>query len=260
MKKLFLTLSTAAVMSVVANAQVLKSDFLNGYTVGDPLEKIVYSEKELPVSLNTWCGAYTSKPIEGATGPVVGEPLYYEGYTEKGPSIVLGSGFQGEVKGRRFSVYSLTDGKDIKGGELYLSFLVDFSRIGSKKMSQLVGFCSSYNGGGNRGTVYVKRDESDKNLFYWGVRLSEEIAECPQSFQMDRTYLVVLKLDYNNQCASVFVDPDLTSSEPEALVTVKAVEKELKHSIRGINLRDGNHYEGNLGNFRITRTWQSLSE
>ena len=260
MKKTIFTAVLILAASVAMNAQVVKSGILDGYNPGDVLEKVVYVEKDAPAVIDTWCGGYASNPVEGAVSPVVGEPLVYEGYDEKGPSIVLGSGFEGDVKGKRITVYTLTSGKEYRDGTLYLSFLVDFSRIGSKSMSQFVGFCSSFNGGGNRGTVYVKRDESDKKTFYWGVKLAEEVAEWSQPFEMNRTYLVVLKLDYNNQCASLFVDPDLSAAEPEANITAKAVEKELKHSIRGINLRDGNAYDGNLGNFRITRTWESLSE
>lgn len=260
MKRKIFIAAVAFISCVAANAQIVKSNLLEGYTPGDVLEKSVYLDKEAPIAAYTWSGAFTSKPIEGAKSPVVGEPLVYEGYNENGPSIVLGSGFEGEVKGRRFTVYSLTEGKEFTSGTLYLSFLVDFTRIGSKKMSQFVGFCSSYNGGGNRGTVYVKRDEADKHTFYWGVRLAEEIAECAQPYTMDRTYLVVLKLDYADQSTSIFIDPDLSAAEPEALVKAKAVEKELKHAIRGINLRDGNSYEGNLGNFRIARSWEALSE
>lgn len=260
MKKTIITLVMALGAAVAVNAQVVKSNILDGYKPGDVLEKTVYADKDAPVATDTWCGAYVSKPIEGAKSPVVGEPLIYEGYSESGPSIVLGSGFEGEVKGRRFTVYSMTSGKEYRSGVMYLSFLVDFSRIGSKKMAQFAGFCSSYNGGGARGTVYVKRDETDKKTFYWGVRLAEDIVEYSQPYQMNTTYLVVLKLDYDNQSVSLFVDPDLSSAEPEALVTAKAVEKELKHAIRGIHYRDGNSYEGNLGNFRVTRSWEALSE
>lgn len=259
MKKTIITLALAAAFCT-ANAQIVKQKTLEGYQPGDALEKAVYSEKETPVMRDTWCGGFTSKPVENATSPVVGEPLVYEGYPEGGPSIVLGSSFEGEVKGKRISVYSLTDGKEYKTGTLYLAFLADFERIGTKSMSQLVGFCSSFSGGGNRGTVYVKRDEEIKKNFYWGVRLIEETVECPQVYTMDRTYLVVLKLDFTNQCASLFIDPDLSAAEPEPTVKANVMEKELKHCIRGFNLRDSHNYDGHVGNFRITQSWESLSE
>lgn len=260
MKKTIITVALAMGALFAAEAQIVKQNLLDGYKPGDMLEKNVYAEKETPVMLDTWCGGFTSKPIENATSPVIGEALVYEGYTEGGPSIVLGSSFEGEVKGKRISVYSLTDGKEHRAGTLYLSFLVDFERVGTKSMSQLVGFCSSFAGSGNRGTVYVKRDESVKKNFYWGVRLIEETVESPEVFTMDRTYLVVLKLDYTNQCASIFVDPDLSSAEPEPLVKAEAKEKELKHSIRGINIRDSHNYDGYIGNFRVAKTWEALSE
>lgn len=260
MKKTVFAIAMMLSAAVATEAQIIKSNLLEGYKPGDVLEKSVYETKETPAAVGTWCGAYTSKPVEGALSPVVGEPMVYEGYPEKGPSIVLGSGFEGDVKGRRISVYTLTGGKELKGGVMYLSFLVDFNRIGTKNMSQFVGFCSSYNGGGNRGTVYVKRDAENRNTFYWGVRLAEETIECAEPYQMDKPYLVVVKIDYTDQSASLFVDPDLSAAEPQPLVKAKAVEKEFKHNIRGINLRDSHQYEGNLGNFRITKSWESLSE
>lgn len=260
MKKTVLAVAMMFGAIVASNAQIVKTDILSDYAAGDALEKSVYLSKEDPAKAGVWCGAFSSKPVEGAASPVIGEPLIYEGYPEKGPSIVLGSGFKGDIKGRRVSVYTLTGGKELKGGALYLSFLVDFNSIGVKKMSQFVGFCTSAAGGGNRGTVYVKRDESSRKDFYWGVRLSEDIVECPQSFQMDKTYLVVVKLDYATQTASLFVDPDLGAAEPQPLVCAKAVEKPFKHNIRGFNLRDGHMYKGNLGNFRVARSWEALSE
>ena len=101
MKKTIFTAVLILAASVAMNAQVVKSGILDGYNPGDVLEKVVYVEKDAPAVIDTWCGGYASNPVEGAVSPVVGEPLVYEGYDEKGPSIVLGSGFEGDA----FSLY-----------------------------------------------------------------------------------------------------------------------------------------------------------
>lgn len=58
---------------------------MNGYTEGNALEKGVYTErgKKAPLQKDTWCAAATTSPVEGATSPLIGTPLKYEGYSEK---------------------------------------------------------------------------------------------------------------------------------------------------------------------------------
>ena len=80
----------------------LKNDLLKGYKEGDKLEKSVYNEKTAPIAMNTWCGAFSSKPNTNPS-PTIGKELTYEGYAEKGPSINIG-GYPAGTKGARFSI------------------------------------------------------------------------------------------------------------------------------------------------------------
>lgn len=260
MKKIFAAIIVLASLSAAMNAQVVKQGVMDGYAPSDAIEKAVYATKDTPISLFSWAGGYTSKPIDGAVSPVAGEPLSLAGYTEGGASIVLGSSFPEGVKGRRATVYAITEGKEIKGGALYMSFLVNFDKIGTKTMSHLAGFCSAYTGGGNRGTVYVRRDDEIKNNYYFGVSLIEGIVEFTQAFEMGKTNLVVLKIDYNTSVASLFINPDLSAGEPQPAITANAGDNILKHSIRAIMVRDYYGYNGRIGNFRIARSWESLAE
>lgn len=261
MKKIFITIVAALAVSVSMDAQIVKKNLMEGYAPLDVLEKNIYTAKDAPIAQYQWSAGYTSKPIEGAVSPKVAEGLSYEGYNEAGCSILLGSAFNDDVKGRRMSVYSLTgSSKELRSGVLYLAFLVNFDRIGTKNMSPLAGFCSSYVGGGHRGTVYVKRDEQVKKNYYFGVRLIEETVESNVAFEMGQTNLVVLKIDYNTSLASIFVNPDLSTAEPQPLVVANAGESTLKHAIRSVMIRDYHGYDGRIGNFRVTGNWESLAE
>ena len=106
MKKVFVSIALAAV-ALGGQAQIVKNDLLKGYKEGDVLEKTVYNDKRAPINVDTWCGGFTSKPVEGSASPTIGKALTYEGYSEAGPSITLG--FPQGVKGSRVSVYSLVE-------------------------------------------------------------------------------------------------------------------------------------------------------
>ena len=73
MKKVIITLALAAFV-LAGNAQILKNDLLKGYKEGDKLEKSVYNEKTAPIAMNTWCGAFSSKPNTNPS-PTIGKEL-----------------------------------------------------------------------------------------------------------------------------------------------------------------------------------------
>ena len=150
MKKEIITLALAA-FALAGNAQILKNDLLKGYKEGDKLEKSVYNEKTAPIVMNTWCGAFSSKPNTNPS-PTIGKELVYEGYAEKGPSINIG-GYPAGTKGARFSIYSMTDGKQYGRGTFYLSCLVNFSQLGANGMADFLGLSASYVGGSNRANI-----------------------------------------------------------------------------------------------------------
>ena len=79
MKKVFVSMALA-VLALGSQAQVLKNDLLKGYKVGDTLEKMVYDDKRAPINVDTWCGAFTTTPVEGVVSPTVGKALTYDGY------------------------------------------------------------------------------------------------------------------------------------------------------------------------------------
>ena len=237
MKKVIFTLALAA-FAFTGNAQILKKDLLQGYKDGDKLEKSVYSEKTAPIAINTWCGAFSSKPN-----------------TNPSPSI---GGYPAGTKGARFSIYSMTDGKQYGRGTFYLSCLVNFSKLGASGMADFLGVSASYVGGSNRANIYVAREGSDRIRF--GTSLLKVKAETTMAYDYDKTHLLVLKLDYANQKVSLFVDPELTAEEPAeaSCVAEGDAENVLKHAIRSISFRNRSGFIGNVGNFRWCNSWAGV--
>ena len=165
-----------AVLAVGSQAQILKNDLLKGYKDGDILEKVVYDDKRAPINVDTWCGAFVATPVEGGASPTVGKALTYTGYSETGPSINFG--FPQGVKGSRTSVYSLVkSGKVYFEGAYYLACLVNFAKVGSSNLADILAASASYVGGGNRGQVYVRREGNNKIKF--AVGLMKERNEAP---------------------------------------------------------------------------------
>lgn len=251
MKKEIITLALAA-FALAGNAQILKNDLLKGYKEGDKLEKSVYNEKTAPIVMNTWCGAFSSKPNTNPS-PTIGKELVYEGYAEKGPSINIG-GYPAGTKGARFSIYSMTDGKQYGRGTFYLSCLVNFSKLGANGMADFLGLSASYVGGSNRANIYVAREGSDRIRF--GTSLLKVKAETTMAYDYDKTHLLVLKLDYANQKVSLFVDPELSAEEPAeaSCIAEGDAENVLKHAIRALSFRNRSGFHRQCGIISVGAT------
>ena len=69
MKRSVLILSLAAFV-LSSNAQVLKSNLLNGYKQGDKLEKATYNKADAPIKIDTWCEAFSSQTDKNAGSPI----------------------------------------------------------------------------------------------------------------------------------------------------------------------------------------------
>ena len=76
MKKIIFALGIA-LFSLNASAQVIFNGLLNGYSVGNQLEKGVYKTREDAPAANTWMGVFTSKP-NAFPSPVTGKELNYK--------------------------------------------------------------------------------------------------------------------------------------------------------------------------------------
>lgn len=259
MKKMVFILAMLA-SAQFATAQVIATDLLNGYKAGDKLEKNVYAEDNRGFQAKTWNGAFYKEKPNPNPSPVIGEALSYKGYPESGPSIKLG-GFPTKDKGTRVSVCSISE-KNKKGkGTLYLSFLVNFSKLGLPGMADLIGLHHSYLGNGlPRITYMVGKSKEDGTKMRFGVGLLKLKAESQKTYDYKKTHLVVIKFDYAAQKASLFVDPKLGGDEPEADAVLESGENsKVTQGINGIVIRNRSNYEGNIGNFRLSSTWAAVT-
>lgn len=240
--------------SMVLNAQVVKQNMLAGYAVGDMLEKGAYTDKEDAPQEGVWMGAFTSKEESAALpSPTITEGLTYPGYDEQGPAIALG--FPNGEKGSRHSCCALGDNK--KKGVYYLSALVHMDKVGNTGDSELFGLTPSRTGGAGKVRAMIVRDAENKKVMHWGVSLGKNTVMSDKAFAVGETVLVVLKVDYTTGNVSLFVNPDLSTAEPEALVTATSDEENVlsKWPIRTLSLRNRNAYEGAIGSFRLSNAW-----
>jgi len=257
MKKMIIAATLMA--SAVLNAQVIKQNLLNGYAAGDVLEKGVYTDKEDAPKEGVWMGAYTSKEESAALpSPTITEGLQYAGYAEQGPAIQLG--FNKGEKGSRHSCCALGDNK--KKGVYYLSAVVRMDKVGNTGDSELFGLTPARTGGAGKVRAMIVRDEENKKVMHWGASLGKKVVMCPQAFAVGETVLVVLKADYSTSSVSLFINPDLGAAEPEAIVSISSdAENELtKWPIRTLTLRNRNAYEGAIGSFRLTNSWETIGK
>ncbi len=251
-----LLVAAMAFATATASAQVLVTDFLNGYNPGNELEKGVYTEKGQPIQESTWMGALNLKAEDGACGPKITKGLVYEGFPAEATAINM-SGYPTDIKsGRRYSVYSLTrNNNQYKGGKYYLSFLINVDKLGGRGFVDIAAMDINYFGGNGRAKLFIARDDDNMLKFGIGVRKAPEKEEGVGGFDFKKTNLVVLKLDYDNQEVALFVNPDLSGKEPEPLMTVKGEEGEIRHGIKGVSYNYRRGYKGALGSFRFADSW-----
>lgn len=254
MKKTILALLIAASAASGANAQLLKSGLFNGYAQGETLEKRTYEAKDATPTLDEWAACFTSTPTE-VPSPMTGTELSYPGYPEKGVSIELGT--PAGVKGNHFCVFPIDTKKAYSKGVFYVACLVNMSKVGANGAIDILGMSASAVSASNRATIKVMKEGSAGIKF--GTNLLKSNAETTMAYDYDKTHLVVMKLDYDNQAVSLFVNPD-TSAEPAEADAVALGDDTnvLKHALRGITVRNRHGHQGNVGNIRFASSWGDL--
>ena len=162
------------------------------------------------------------------------------------------------MKGSRFSVYSISEKNDYCRGTLYLSFLANFSSVASSRLGDFIALSPVHTGGNLRARVYVGKIDDEHIRF--GTNLLRVNAESFKSHALNKTHLLVLKLDNKKNEVSLFVDPALTAEEPQPDVVAKGDEdnNKLKGGIRSISFRNRDDLTGNVGNFRFSSSWAGV--
>ena len=264
MKKILFTLAVAAIAAVSAKAQVVLSGTMEGLQKTDVIESGAYQDKEDETVYNQWMGMIPRKVIEGISSPVAGAPLTYAKYNEGGASFALGTGFaKGEdgkkVKGSRSIAYTFK--KPLKEGPVYYSFLVSLKKAPKKPLS-LSGIVKGPKGTGATACLAIVTPEDNKDAIQLGVKMGKEVVMSSKTIGKGETALVIVKLDQDNAKASLYVNPKVGKKEPKkADATVEWTgEKAFKPGVRGIFVQNSNWMSGNIGNFRLSQSWNAVFE
>lgn len=264
MKRLFIAIAATA-MTAIADAQVLRQNFMDGVKPGDTLEKNVYTEaRASQVFEGTWNGAF-SKKENNMPSPKAAEGLSYPGYKEGGASIAFG--YEPGLKGNRASTYTLTqNGKGVGGkGIMYVSCLVRVNgKIGVKTPKQIINLATYPTGAGGRAGITITRSATEQGKINMGCDLQKVRVLSQKGISMKETNLIVLKLDYNKGEVSLFINPDTKGAEPAADCVAKAGDdpngkSSLKGAIKALSIINSNSFSNILvGNFRISADWTSI--
>jgi len=183
---------------------------------------------------------------------VVSGSLSYPGY----PSSGIGNSAQ--IIGT--STSSEDDKKTFTGqtsGSVYASFLVNFSSATTATDGDyFFGFFTS-TGTTMRGRVYIKR--SGSNIAFGISKAGTVPILTSFSYSLNTTYLLVLKYIFNvsssNDVIQLFVNPDLSGSEPSPTLTNIDVATDLSN-IGAIALRQGkNAYNLTIDGVRVAISW-----
>ncbi len=65
-------------------------------------------------------------------------------------------------------------------------------------------------------------------------------------YDYNTTHLLVLKVDYDKNEVSLFVDPELSQNEPKADAVVVGEEGALKAGLKAISFRNRSGFKGNV--------------
>lgn len=258
MKKTILV-AAAFGLAVAGQAQILKSNMLDAYSMGDNLEKSAYeAEADVAIQADTWWGAFMKRPTEGSISPKIVAGLSYAAYPEAGPAIELGN--IGGMKGTRASVYSITNSKRAYGsGTYYYAFLLNLSKIGNAKPQELASLCSNFTGRTSVGQLFAVR--ADDGSIKLSIGHGKMQTTCDKTLATGQTHLVVLKLDYSAQTLSLFIDPALGDDEPKADASADQSEALAARgtSLKGVSITNTHGFVGSVGGFRLVKTWADLT-
>jgi hypothetical protein len=265
MKKLFTFLVLSLVFTTI-KAQLIKNDFLSGYSVNDVLEKGTYSGTDqtlVTIMQNQWnLAGKTGANDQSGANPVVADPLYYTGYAESGKDVSIN--LAKLSTGGRTTIYSLASDNaygNTSGGAsttYYLTFMFNLSTASTTSAAEFLSFDGNFTGNAQRARFTVKG--IDANTYQIGMGDSGAASTFGTSvLNFNQTYLGVIKLTIDGTGTGncwAYINPTLGTSDPPASYeSTSAVTGTALKAIRGIVIRQRSTLAGQLGGFRLTSTW-----
>lgn len=254
MKKLLLSAMTVCLGIVAVNAQILKTDFMTGYTIGDGIEKGVYVDPNTPSMLDQW---NLSRLEQQGANPLAVAPLTYPNFINSNKDVAMGL-----LSVSRATIYSLaSNSTTYAAGTYYLAFTLNVSKATTTQGAEFISFDPDQRGGTWRARVGVKAGP-DSETFTIGVNGTNSLTTITWGsvdYNIGETYLVVLKATFdatgNGTCA-LFVNPAKSETEPTT-ATISTTLSGLSY-IRAISVRQRSNFEAHLGGLCFTDDWSNI--
>ena len=249
------------VAAMTLNAQLIKNDFLVGYTVNGNLEKGAYTstnqDATTPIMINQWnLAGKTGANDQSGANPTVVAPLYYTGYVESGKDFAID--LLKLATGGRTSIYSLASDNTYGAGTYYLAYMVNLTTA-TTTATDFVSYDGNYTGNAQRSRLTVKGiDATTFQLGMGDAGVATTFGSTLLNF--GQTYLVVVKLtiagDGTGTCW-LFINPDI-SIEPSTYFATSTITGTALKSIRGLVIRQRSTLAAQVGGFRLASSWSSV--
>lgn len=251
------------------NAQLIKNNFFEGLVLDGYLEKGEYfstnSGKDSLLS-NQW-NLSGDNNLKNGFNPIMGEPLFYEGYIESGKSLSFTQPklTNGES---RASGYSLTNTNIYSKGTYYLAFMLNVKPSTSVTTLNpgIIMFDQSYLIQDRKVGVSVAMEERG---YSYKIGIVEDdaangrtaYAHADRKLIFGKTYLLVLKYNFESGRAELFIDPSLVVQEPVSDVAItindKSAERLRETGIQAITVRQRTNHSEVFGGLRFATTWKA---
>lgn len=274
MKKILLSVCMCCAVAFSANAQIVKNDFLAGYSIGDDLEKGAYTGTtqgdDNPIMQNQWnLSGKTGNSDQGGTNPKVVAPLVYAGYAESGKDVAVDL-LKTESGQNRTTIYSLMPDYTYGAGTYYVAFMFNASTASTTSGNEFFALDGNYTANGQRARFGIKGiDTEEKNTYMIGLGDSGTPAASAFSgvFNFGETYLAVLKVVLNESGSNpgqgdgtgtvwAFINPDVAGAEPATAFSSLGITGTALKSIRGLTIRQRSTQAVQVGGFRFSDTWE----
>lgn len=269
MKKILLTAGLVCAGFMVANAQLIKDDFLAGYGIGTDLEKGQYANttqgEGTPIMVDQWnrSGKDNANDQSGENPQTV-PALSYDGYvgSDKDVAIALAK----LETGGRTTIYSLASDNTYGAGTYYVSFLINVTAASPTSGQEFFALDGNYTGNAQRARFGVKRTDAEATTYMIGLGDGSAPAAnaFSGSFDFGTTYLAVMKVELTDDgtglgtgggTTSVFINPDVNATEPATAFATSPITGTALKAIRGLVVRQRSTIEAEIGGFRFAKTW-----
>jgi len=267
MKNFTITFSLFCLCTFIANAQLIKNDFLSGYSLGEGLETATYTSlAEASETLqDEWMAKFGNS---GGSNSKIIAPLTYTGYAESG--IDFAFEVEKASSGSRTFGYSLTDENIYNSGSYYLALMININEnlgvSSTDRTRNMIGFNTLFTLDVTRVVLSVTKGGAEDGKFRFGIGERHSTAKgtypmqwSSDSYTFNQTYLAVLKYDFSTQKASLFINPIISETEPTPLVEITITESAATsiadRGIRAICLEQSNVESRKIGGLRFAKSW-----